>query len=194
MSLESLRARALSRNTDAVLRYRVGLDADLEKALDDANDVLAAAKNTLALHKVEQQDPDRQAGPDNRYGAAPVTRAGLEEAASAAAVAAEQAERDALAVSVHLLFKRIPPDEYQALIFRHTTGDNFDMQAFPAELAEVCYLRCESDDGENVTLTWQQICTDVVNHGEREALHAAVVTHNREVVIHPSSPPRSATR
>ena len=190
MSLQQLRARALSRTADAILRRHIVLDDDLDKAATDARQRATDARNRVALYDVDRDRAETQESPDSRYGAEPTDarRAALEGAASAAEHAAEAAEQTALAASVHLCFRRIPPDEYQALLFKHVApdGEKLDLEKFKAALADHCYLRSETSDGEDLDITWQQAQTDMLSHGDREYLQNEVIAHNRQVVIHPS--------
>lgn len=191
LSLQQLRERALTRTQDAVLRRQIVLDDTLEQQVTVAREHAVNARNRVALYDKEQQDrAEQETGPDNRYGAVPedTRRAALEEAASDAETAAETAAQAALAASVHLVFKRLPPDEYQALLFQHIAkdGEQLDIEKFKSTLADVCYLRCESSDGEDLGITWQEAQTGMLSHGDREHLQNEVIAHNRQVVIHPS--------
>ena len=187
MSLQSLREQALARTRTALLRRQVVLDEALDKAATEARQHATDARNRVVLHEVEQ-DRDE---PGGRYSDAPeggARLAALEAAAVDAEQAAEDAERDAATTSVHLVFRRISPDEYQQMITRHTAkdGEQFDMASFSTELAERCYLRCETPDREDMDISWRQAQDDMLSHGERERIYSDVISHNRQVVIHPS--------
>lgn len=191
MSLQQLRERALNRTRDAVLRRQIVLDAALEQQVAVAREHAVNARNQVVLYDKEQQDrAEHEAGPDSRYGAVPADarRAALEEAASDAETAAEVATQAALAASVHLVFKRIPPDEYQLMLFQHTAkdGEQLDVAKFKATLADTCYMRCETSDGEDMGITWQEAQAGMLSHGDLEYLQNEVIAHNRQVVIHPS--------
>lgn len=190
MSLQQLRARALSRTKEAIMRRQIVLDDALDKAATDARQRATDARNRLALYDLDKERAEPKDAPDDRYGAVPVDarRAALEETVSAAEQAVKMAEQDALAVSVHLVFKRIPPDEYQTLLFKHVAedGEKLNLDTFKKALTELCYLRCESSDREDLDITWQQAQAYILSHGDREFLQNEVVTHNRQVVIHPS--------
>lgn len=190
MSLQQLRARALNRTKDAIMRRQIVLDDALDKAATDARQRAVDARNRVALHDVDRERAEQQEGSDSRYGAEPVDtrRAALEAAADTAEQAAEAAEQEASAAAVHLLFRRVPPDEYQALLFKHVAsdGEKLDLDAFKAALADLCYMRCESSDREDLDISWSQAQTEMLSHGDREYLQNEVVSHNRQVVIHPS--------
>ena len=53
-------------------------------------------------------------------------------------------------------------------------------------VADRCYLRCETPDAEDMDISWRQAQDDMLSHGERERLYSDVISHNRQVVIHPS--------
>lgn len=186
MSLQSLREQALARTRSALLRRQVVLDDSLDEAATEARQHATDARNRVALFDVDRERSEPVA---DRYGLAVVDshRVSLEDAAVAAEKAADEAERAAAAASVHLVFRRISPDEYQRMITRHTKdGETFDMASFSAELADRCYLRCETPDAEDMDISWQQAQDDMLSHGERERLYSEVISHNRQVVIHPS--------
>lgn len=187
MSLQSLREQALARTKTALLRRQVVLDETLDEAATEARRRATDARNRVVLL---DGDRERSEPVADRYGLALVDsrRAGLEDSAVSAEKAADEAERDAAAASVHLVFRRISPDEYQQMITRHTAkdGEQFNMPAFSAELADRCYLRCETPDAEDMDISWRQAQDDMLSHGERERIYADVISHNRQVVIHPS--------
>lgn len=162
MGVADLRARALTRTENAVLRLSLCLDDALVAELRQAAASYAQARTR------REDEPD--AGDSLEKAALEVTRLqGLAEDATLA-----------------LAFRRLDPAGYDQLMHDHSTDGQVDPVRFYPALCRACYLAASSIDGEFLELSWDDLEGRVLSHGDRDQLSTAVLAHNRASSILPT--------
>lgn len=154
MGVADLRARALTRTRDAVLRLSLCLDEALIAELQQASAAYAQAR----AHGEDDPDVD---------------------SAEVAAIEVARLQDLAEDATIVLTFRRLDPAGYDQLVHDHSTDGQVDPAGFYPALCRACYLSASSIDGEFLELSWDDLEGRVLSHGDRDHLSTAVLTHNR---------------
>lgn len=180
MSIESLRAKALA--YAPTFRYPVCLDPEMRTQLDEASSRLLKLQGDL--REMAALPPDERRA--KRMSEQPPSVALAAEVAEAEAEV-QRIENLAAGDVLVVVFRRLPPDDYQALVDGHTQGSTVSLPDLHQSIVRESYLRSESGDGEDVGLDYAQIWNGVLNHGDRDVVLVGVLELNRGVSAVPFS-------
>lgn len=172
MTVEYLRAKVLA--FAPTFRYPLCLDEGKRAALDAATAELVR----LQSRKAELDSLPAEHKRAKSLSAKSPTRE-VEDAIEAAELAVQAAEDDAAGDMLVLVWRRLDPDAYDALL-EATRGDGgrLDLVAFHPALVEASWSHAESADGEDVGLSWLE-ARALLNHADRDAVHVGVLNLNR---------------
>lgn len=148
-SIEYLRAKALAHRP--TFRYPICLDDDKRNAIDVAQAALVelhVERQKLTALPAEQRQAKSLASKD------PLTA--LDAKITVAEKALVEAERAASDEVVILTFKRLSPDEHNAIKLAHMRPDLILKPEYYPALAEAAYTGTGAADGQDVGLSWQQ--------------------------------------
>lgn len=187
MSVADLRARALAHNATVRFTYPICLDDDKRRAIDEAD------KNLKTLHTQHDQAVERQAKAEKTQrrtlGEASTPghdeeTARIDEQIKAAEADLDRLETDALTDSVLLKFRRLTPDEYQALWDSVVEATNEKPQEARLEelktaLRVECYVGTEDADGNDLGIAWGQAVEGFINSGDMDNLGTGLILFNR---------------
>lgn len=179
-NIDYLRAKAIA--YAPVFRLPLCLDEAKRAAVDAANDALIAAQGELAKLDAVPAEAKRA----KSISAKSPTK--LAEEKVAQAEAALQVAEDAAADEVLILvWRRLDPDVYDALVMSHMGDGHFDaVAAYPA-MVEASWWRAETADGDDVGLSWPE-ARALLNNADRDAVHVGVLNLNRAPSVIPFSP------
>lgn len=196
MSMTDLRARILARTASERSRWALILDPGVKAGLDEAT---LKRDNAAKAHR--DRIAEIHAGVavvgDIRHALAGVNPADETAAALADAEKALESWQDSAdAQSVVLVFRRLDPDAYQELVEENIKDGALDSAGFHEALAGACYEAVETAEGEKIDppLTWPDLKTSALSHGDREAVFNHVREFNRTPAVVPFSPRRSGSR
>lgn len=207
MSLEDLRAKFLALNAEETVPFDVVVDRDLDAAVKAARDALTAARAArddlaekrqealAAAHDASHDDDDTpkrvyalagEDAPPNPVAEIDDQIRAADQAVTDAETALAQAQADAKPATVSLLFGRLAPAAYAALVAEHSDekGD-VNYETFVTALAAACYRHAEDEDGTDMGIGWDDAREGALTDGDLLILYPAVVAHNRKLTIHP---------
>lgn len=189
MALADLRARALSRTADAILRESLCLDDDLAEQVG----VVAQQLDELQVKREATLAAMKDNKGDVRLSSNPV--ADIDTQIKSLADELEKVRAAADDETIVVVFRRLLPARYEELVQSVRKDDgSVDSAAFSDLLCRECYVRATSVDGEDLELSWDELVTGTLSHGDRDHLFTALLAHNRNSVALPFSPRRSASR
>jgi hypothetical protein len=187
--LADLRARALQRTQDAILREALCLDDDLAEQIGDLSDRLDQLNR--AREKTLSDMKDNKG--DTRLASNPV--ADIDTQIRTADAELTKAREAADENTVVLVFRRLAPSAYDKLLADNRNDDDtLDTIAMYNALCSASFIHATTVDGEDLGVTWAELAEQTLNHGDRETVGQRVVLHNRSSVVLPFSPRRSASR
>lgn len=179
-SIDYLRAKVAAYRP--TFRLPLCLDEAKRADIDAAVAALAEARKEVA--KLDSLPPDAKRS--KSIAAKSPTREAREKVA-AAEVALQAAEDAAADDVIVLVWSRLDPDAYDALIASHMTNGHLDaVAAYPA-MVEASWDRAESATGEDVGLTWPE-AQALLNNADRDAVTVGVLNLNRAPSAIPFSP------
>ena len=180
MNIDYLRAKALA----YAPTFRLPLCLDDAKRADVDSAAAFLGKSRAELERLESLPSDAKRS--KSLAAKSPTKEAEEKVAKAEAglQAAEDAASDDVLI---LTWRRLDPDAYDALVKQFTPDGRLDMLGLYPALAEACWYRAESSDGEDVGLSWPEALA-MLNNADREVVYVGVLNLNRAPSSIPFSP------
>ena len=178
MSIEDLRAKALAHNENVTWTYTVCLDADLRGRLNKATEEMLQLRKEATTPAAENKDaPDKPKRKNLADKDIP-----LDAKISAAEETVQRIEDsipdDELLV---LKFGRLTPDRYQQLQTDNMASHDgkLDLWEMRTALAAEGFRAAEDRHGADTGMSWDEICTSVLDSLDAEYIHMGLVNLNR---------------
>lgn len=178
MSIDQIRAKALTHNSTITWSYPVCLDRDRKKAIDDATQALTALQEEKA-RAAQLSAEDAPQGSRRRSIASvssPLDRR-ITDAEDRLQALEDAVPDDDLIV---LVFGRITPDAYQAMQGEYLLdGKQVDLRGFWPALAAACYRRTETKTGEDLTMSWDEVRDGALDSQDMDFIYMGVTNLHR---------------
>lgn len=175
MSIDQIRAKALAHNSTITWSYPVCLDRDRKAAIDAAMQALTS----LQEEKARASQLPAEDAPRRRTIADKVKS--LDQRIADAEAELQDLEDDVPDDDlIVLVFGRITPDAYQTLQSEHLADSKqVDLRTFWPALADTCYRRTETKDGEDLDATWDEIREGALDSQDMDTIYVGVTNLHR---------------
>ncbi|MEN0069430.1 MAG: hypothetical protein AAGC63_00335, partial [Propionicimonas sp.] len=182
----SRRARIAARRANDLTKVPICIDRDQAQQIADLEQRLAALTELRQTTLTAQKDSEK--GDIRLSGDRPVAKVDTDiKTVEDELAAAWDAAAD---VTFRIVLRALPPDgdepgivTWQGLLDKHADGwvDDSPPTAWCRDIAEACFVRAETVDGDDLGMSWAQMLAEGLDHGEWERVWRTAMIHNRVV-------------